>query len=114
MSRCHYHTALKREISDRFGIELNIAASKASAREQIVQGGKVMAWWTTKDKETYLEYEEWSDGRSRPMHRSLCNTGVVKAKIAASKVGAAVVIPRFADVSLGGTDFNDLSNTFLI
>lgn len=106
---CHYHTALKREISDRFGIELNIAASKASAREQIVPGGKVMAWWTTKDKETYLEYEEWSDGRSRPMHRSLCNTGVVKAKIAASKVGAAVVIPRFADVSLGGTDFNDLA-----
>lgn len=105
---CHYHKSLKREVQERFGIELNIAASRASAREQPVPGGKILAWWSAKDKETYLEYEEWTEGRSRPSHRSLCNTGVVKAKIAASRVGGCVLIPRFANPEQGGTDFNDL------
>lgn len=61
---CHYHTKLKEEFKERFGIELEIHASGA-AREQEYPGGKVRAYWRTKDKETYLEVDEWVDGRAR-------------------------------------------------
>ena len=42
--------------------------------------------------------DQWTDG----------NPGATKARVAAEKIQAKFVIPRFKDVSIGPTDFNDL------
>ena len=42
--------------------------------------------------------DRWKDG----------NPGITKAKAAAEKIGATVVIPKFKDLATKPTDFNDL------
>lgn len=106
----HYSKKLIKEFRERHGLDLVIRASKASVQDQTYPDGRVRAWWAKRDGEVYLEVDEWVDGRTKPSHRSLCNTGVVKAKIAASRTRSALLIPQFKNKNTTGTDFNDLAN----
>lgn len=106
----HYLRKLREECASRFGIDLQVHSSRSAAQDQCFDGGRVRAWWSKKDGEACVEYEEWIGDRTRPSHRSLNNTGVVKANIAAARVSACVFIPRFSNQQTWGTDFNDLAS----
>ncbi|WP_304626935.1 DUF5906 domain-containing protein, partial [uncultured Parasutterella sp.] len=106
----HYLRKLREECASRFGIDLQVHSSRSAAQDQCFDGGRVCAWWSKKDGEACVEYEEWIGDRTRPSHRSLNNTGVVKANIAAARVNACVFIPRFSNQQTWGTDFNDLAS----
>lgn len=106
----HYLRKLREECASRFGIDLQVHSSRSAAQDQCFDGGRVRAWWSKKDGEACVEYEEWIGDRTRPSHRSLDNTGVVKANIAAARVNACVFIPRFSNQQTWGTDFNDLAS----
>lgn len=106
----HYLRKLREECASRFGIDLHVHSSRSAAQDQCFDGGRVRAWWSKKDGEACVEYEEWIGDRTRPSHRSLNNTGVVKANIAAARVNACVFIPRFSNQQTWGTDFNDLAS----
>ena len=106
----HYLRKLREECASRFGIDLQVHSSRSAAQDQCFDGGRVRAWWSKKDGDACVEYEEWIGDRTRPSHRSLNNTGVVKANIAAARVSACVFIPRFSNQQTWGTDFNDLAS----
>lgn len=105
----HYAKRLTAEVQKRFGFELRINASRASAQDQCFEGGRLKCYWSKKDGETSVEYYEWLGDSKQASHRTLLNTGVYKAKVAASEVKACVFVPQFADQKSEGTDFNDLA-----
>lgn len=110
---CHYSAKLRSEFQEKYGVELQIGASR-SAPKQYVDTPKgqveVHAYWGKKDGERCITYSEKIPGQNSAIKRVLLNTGVFKASIAAAKHRCSMVVPQFKNTKTSGTDFNDLAN----
>lgn len=110
---CHYHTKLKSEFKSKYGIDLEIGSS-GHAPAQLIDTPtgqvSVKAYWSKKDGETCIFYSEKLPGQKNAIKRTLLNTGVYKATMAAAKHHCSIVVPKFKDSNSSGTDFNDLTS----
>lgn len=108
---CHYHTKLKNDFKDKYGVDLQIGASR-NCQPQLIDtpAGQVTvkAYWGEMDGETCVYYSEKAPGQKKAIQRNALNTGVKKATMAAIKHRCGLVIPKFKDPKKFGTDFNDL------
>lgn len=108
---CHYHTKLKNDFKAKYGVDLEIGASR-SAPAQLVEtpAGQVTvkAYWGEMDGETCVYYSEKAPGQKKAIQRNGLNTGVMKATMAAIKHRCLMTVPKFKDPTKLGTDFNDL------
>lgn len=108
---CHYHTKLKNDFKAKYGVDLEIGASRSSPAQLIeTPSGQVTvkAYWGSMDGETCVYYSEKTPGQKQAIRRNALNTGVFKATLAAIKHRCGLVVPKFKDPKKFGTDFNDL------
>lgn len=108
---CHYHTKLKNDFKAKYGVDLEIGASRSSPAQLVeTPAGQVTvkAYWGEMDGETCVYYSEKAPGQKKAIQRNGVNTGVLKATLAAIKHRCGLVIPKFKDPKKFGTDFNDL------
>lgn len=110
---CHYHSKLRGEFKSKYGIDLEIGSS-GHAPAQLIDTPtgqvSVKAFWSKKDGETCIFYSEKLPGQKSAVKRTLLNTGVYKATMAAAKHHCSLVVPKFKDLKTSGTDFNDLAS----
>lgn len=108
---CHYHTKLKNDFKAKYGVDLEIGASRSSPAQLIeTPSGQVTvkAYWGSMDGETCVYYSEKAPGQKKAIQRNSLNTGVMKATMAAIKHRCLMTVPKFKDPTKLGTDFNDL------
>ena len=108
---CYYHTKLKNDFKEKYGVDLEIGASRSSPAQLVeTRAGQVTvkAYWGKMDGETCVYYSEKTPGQKQAIRRNALNTGVLKATLAAIKHRCGMVIPKFKDPKKFGTDFNDL------
>lgn len=111
---CRYEKRLKAQVKEKYGIDLKTSASAKDAETQTAElpDGKVevKAYWSKVDGATALIYVCKPPKQEKPTKVTYQNTGEVKAKRAAFKFAACVLLPRFKNADSFGTDFNDLAS----
>lgn len=109
----HYKKNLLAEVKEKFGIELEIGSSKEAHVQyaNTTEGQyELKAFWGKEDGVPCIVYTCKRPGQPKANKRTLKNTGVAYAKIAASRFKAVIVIPQFSNKDTDGTDFNDLAS----
>lgn len=108
----HYKRNLLTEVKSKFGIELKIGSSRETPVQYVNKPEgqyEIKAFWSKEDGSPCIVYSCKKPGQSRPNKRTLRNTGVAYANIAASRFKSVVIIPQFTNKETNGTDFNDLA-----